>query len=229
MVQGGMVERDVIVAATATNAAILGIEQKVGTIEKGKLADLIAVPDDPLKDISRLRHVEFVMQEGRIARLDTFISCETINTGTAGVSGEWLAVEEICNRSQKSSLCRLLGTLRVFNPGGETTAVPSQVALFLSEDDVLDENDSFLTTEKVKALEAGEETIVRVNLKLPDGANTSGSFIIAVVDFYDDISERNEANNVAVSPVVLSSTDRPGSQIDNAITNIQIRSPRGLD
>lgn len=39
-----MAERDVIVAATATNAAILGIVQKVGTMETGKLADLIAVP-----------------------------------------------------------------------------------------------------------------------------------------------------------------------------------------
>jgi imidazolonepropionase-like amidohydrolase len=68
MVEGGMAERDVIVAATATNAAILGIEQKVGTIETGKLADLIAVPANPLKQISALRHVEFVMQEGRIAR-----------------------------------------------------------------------------------------------------------------------------------------------------------------
>lgn len=68
MVDGGMAERDVIVAATATNAAILGIEQKVGTIETGKLADLIAVPGNPLKQISALRQVEFVMQEGRIAR-----------------------------------------------------------------------------------------------------------------------------------------------------------------
>jgi imidazolonepropionase-like amidohydrolase len=68
MVQGGMAERDVIVAATATNAVILGIEQKVGTIETGKLADLIAVPGNPLKEISALRRVEFVMQEGRIAR-----------------------------------------------------------------------------------------------------------------------------------------------------------------
>ena len=68
MVQGGMAERDVIVAATATNAAILGIEQKVGTLEKGKLADLIAVPGDPTKNIAKLREVEFVMQEGRIAR-----------------------------------------------------------------------------------------------------------------------------------------------------------------
>jgi imidazolonepropionase-like amidohydrolase len=68
MVDGGMAERDVIVAATATNAAILGIEQKVGTIETEKLADLIAVPENPLKQISALRKVEFVMQEGRIAR-----------------------------------------------------------------------------------------------------------------------------------------------------------------
>ncbi len=68
MVGGGMAERDVIVAATATNAAILGIEQKVGTIETEKLAVLIAVPENPLKQISALRKVEFVMQEGRIAR-----------------------------------------------------------------------------------------------------------------------------------------------------------------
>jgi imidazolonepropionase-like amidohydrolase len=68
MVDGGMAERDVIVAATATNAAILGIEQKVGTIETGKLADLIAVPGNPLKKISALRQVEFVMQEGQMVR-----------------------------------------------------------------------------------------------------------------------------------------------------------------
>ena len=68
MVEGGMAERDVIIAATSTNAAILGIERKVGTVEAGKLADLIAVPGDPLKDISRLREVELVVQEGRIVR-----------------------------------------------------------------------------------------------------------------------------------------------------------------
>jgi imidazolonepropionase-like amidohydrolase len=67
MVQGGMAERDVIVAATATNAAILGIEQKVGTLEPGKLADVIAVSGNPLEEIATLRRVEFVMQEGRIA------------------------------------------------------------------------------------------------------------------------------------------------------------------
>jgi imidazolonepropionase-like amidohydrolase len=68
MVQAGMPESDVIVAATATNAAILGIDKKVGTIEPGKIADLIAVPGNPLKDISALRRAEFVMKEGWVAR-----------------------------------------------------------------------------------------------------------------------------------------------------------------
>ncbi|MDO8700066.1 MAG: amidohydrolase family protein [Deltaproteobacteria bacterium] len=67
MVQGGMSAGDVIVAATATNAAILGLEKKLGTIATGKIADLIAVPGNPLKEISLLRRVEFVMQGGRVA------------------------------------------------------------------------------------------------------------------------------------------------------------------
>ena len=67
MVQGGMSAGDVIVAATATNAAILGMEKKLGTIATGKIADLIAVPGNPLKEISLLRRVEFVMQGGRVA------------------------------------------------------------------------------------------------------------------------------------------------------------------
>lgn len=66
MVEGGMSARDVVVAATATNAAILGLEKKLGTIEEGKLADLIAVPGNPLEKIAELRRVEFVMQGGRV-------------------------------------------------------------------------------------------------------------------------------------------------------------------
>ncbi len=67
MVRGGMSESAVIVAATATNAAILGLDQTVGTIEAGKTADLIAVPGNPMEDISLLRRVEFVMQGGQVA------------------------------------------------------------------------------------------------------------------------------------------------------------------
>ncbi len=66
MVQAGMSARDVIVAATSTNAAILGLEKKLGTIEQGMLADLIAVPGNPLEKIEHLRSVEFVMQGGQV-------------------------------------------------------------------------------------------------------------------------------------------------------------------
>ena len=45
-----------------------GIAQKVGTLEKGKLADVIAVPGDPTADITATERVSFVMKEGRIIR-----------------------------------------------------------------------------------------------------------------------------------------------------------------
>ena len=143
---------------------------------------------------------------------NSFSSCETINTGRAGVSGEWLAVEELCNRSEQNPQCRLRGTLRVFNPGEESTVVRSAVAFFVSDDAIWDENDSFLATEQVPDLDAGGDVIVRVNIKLPEGLSAAGAFIIAIVDFYDDVPERNETNNVAVSAPVSSLLDRGNRQ-----------------
>jgi imidazolonepropionase-like amidohydrolase len=57
-----------IVAATSLNAEILGWSDRVGSIEKGKLADIIAVPGDPLADIATLEHVGFVMKGGVVYR-----------------------------------------------------------------------------------------------------------------------------------------------------------------
>ena len=53
-----------IVAATSLNAEIIGWQDRVGTVEAGKFADLIAVPGDPLQDIAVLGRVEF-RDEGR--------------------------------------------------------------------------------------------------------------------------------------------------------------------
>jgi len=47
---------------------LIGISQKLGTLEKGKLADLIAMPGDPTKDITATERVSFVMKEGKIIR-----------------------------------------------------------------------------------------------------------------------------------------------------------------
>ena len=59
-----------IVSATSTNAEIIGWSDRVGTVEAGKFADLIAVLGDPLKDVTLFRRVGFVMKGGAIYRDD---------------------------------------------------------------------------------------------------------------------------------------------------------------
>jgi imidazolonepropionase-like amidohydrolase len=63
---GGMRPLDAITAATMGGARLLGWEKRIGSIEAGKLADLIAVPGDPLADIARLENVTFVMKDGKV-------------------------------------------------------------------------------------------------------------------------------------------------------------------
>jgi imidazolonepropionase-like amidohydrolase len=58
-----------IQAATATAARLLGIDDEVGTVEPGKMADLILVDGDPLDDLSRLARPRTVMQAGRLVPL----------------------------------------------------------------------------------------------------------------------------------------------------------------
>ena len=64
----GMTPIDALKSATVTDAELLGISQKVGTLEKGKLADVIAMPGDPTQDITATERVSFVMKEGKIIR-----------------------------------------------------------------------------------------------------------------------------------------------------------------
>ena len=66
MVKGGMSEMEAIRSATVVASELLGIDDKLGTIESGKIADIIAVTGNPVKDITSLQSVVFVMKEGII-------------------------------------------------------------------------------------------------------------------------------------------------------------------
>lgn len=64
MVEAGMPPLEALRAATLSAATVMGMEKQLGTLEAGKLADIIAVPGDPVKDINVMTKVEFVMKDG---------------------------------------------------------------------------------------------------------------------------------------------------------------------
>lgn len=66
--RGGLTPVRAIQAATVINAEALGWQDRIGSIEAGKFADLIAVSGDPLADITELERVKFVMKGGKIVR-----------------------------------------------------------------------------------------------------------------------------------------------------------------
>jgi imidazolonepropionase-like amidohydrolase len=69
-VQYGMTPMQAIRSGTSVTAELLGWADKVGTIEPGKWADLVAVGGDPLADITELERVKFVMKGGAVFKND---------------------------------------------------------------------------------------------------------------------------------------------------------------
>ncbi|MGC2528046.1 MAG: amidohydrolase family protein [Candidatus Acidiferrum sp.] len=70
MVDLGMKPIDALKAGTSDDADLLGLADKIGTLEAGKLADVVAVPGDPVENIRQTEHVFFVMKEGVIYKND---------------------------------------------------------------------------------------------------------------------------------------------------------------
>ena len=68
MVKWGMTPAQALRAATVSASELLGMQDQIGTIEKGKFADIVAVPGDPLADVSALAKVDFVMKGGVVYR-----------------------------------------------------------------------------------------------------------------------------------------------------------------
>lgn len=68
MTEAGMPAMEAIQSATITNARLLKMEDKIGQLQEGFLADIIAVDGDPTENIESLQQVKFVMKEGKIYR-----------------------------------------------------------------------------------------------------------------------------------------------------------------
>jgi imidazolonepropionase-like amidohydrolase len=68
--EAGMSPIEVLRTATINSAELLGLGDRIGTIEVGKLADIIAVDGDPLRDVKDLRKIRFVMKGGAVIRND---------------------------------------------------------------------------------------------------------------------------------------------------------------
>ncbi|HTB92639.1 MAG TPA: amidohydrolase family protein [Candidatus Sulfotelmatobacter sp.] len=66
--EAGMAPMEIIRAATSNAAELLGMQKEIGTLEAGKLADIIAVTGNPLKDVRALEHAKFVMKGGTVAK-----------------------------------------------------------------------------------------------------------------------------------------------------------------
>ena len=71
MVDAGIPPLYAIQAATVSASQLLRHEQDLGSITAGKFADIVAVPGNPLEDISVMRKVSFVMKQGVVYKLDS--------------------------------------------------------------------------------------------------------------------------------------------------------------
>jgi imidazolonepropionase-like amidohydrolase len=88
MVDLGMPPFEALRSATANDAELFGIAQKTGTLEKGKLADIVAMPGDPTTDITATERVFFVMKDGKIIRNGP----PTVRSGARETDPEGVAV-----------------------------------------------------------------------------------------------------------------------------------------
>lgn len=66
MTEAGMPPAEAILSATRIAAEVLGMEDQIGSISVGKIADLVAVDENPLENIHTLENISFIMKEGEV-------------------------------------------------------------------------------------------------------------------------------------------------------------------
>ena len=84
MTYAGLPPAAVLKAATINGARALGVEDKLGSVESGKLADLVVVTGNPLDDIKAAREVKFVIRDGVVHDPDSLLRSAEGKIGPAG-------------------------------------------------------------------------------------------------------------------------------------------------
>jgi imidazolonepropionase-like amidohydrolase len=70
MQAAGLTPMQVLIASTGGGARAMGLEKEIGTVEKGKTADLLVVAGDPTKDVANLRKVRYVVRGGVVRSIE---------------------------------------------------------------------------------------------------------------------------------------------------------------
>jgi len=65
MTSAGLTNYEVLKAATSVNAEIIGMSDRIGSISKGRIADLVAVEGNPLIDIDVMKNIKMIFKEGK--------------------------------------------------------------------------------------------------------------------------------------------------------------------
>jgi imidazolonepropionase-like amidohydrolase len=99
MQSGGMRTIDALKVATILGATGLGLDKDLGSIETGKLADLIILDKDPLADIHNTNSIKFVMKNGRLYNADNL--SETVTGKRQLDRTEWLDIKPVKNTNVK--------------------------------------------------------------------------------------------------------------------------------
>lgn len=92
LVAAGISRHSALIATTYDNAVALGIDQKYGSVEEGKIADLLLLPSNPLKDLSALHQIESVIFDGQLLDQNKL---EALKTNALEVQNGWFTFTSI--------------------------------------------------------------------------------------------------------------------------------------